>query len=220
MMTVTLEEVIAMNGLLDQKAIEGIIMKPSQLPEEERLRQVNESFTKKEFIIDGKLTDKFMVTAELLRRYKGSKHKIFINQLRMALVDDNFAIVLELLPDDKISISYVPQITVVKKYIEASDFLKKAQKKKFFPYEKVACTVAEYEADLDRKEWTSLMVIQVYKNVRMKSYLTYYFDEEEAYCFDHIEKTKQERGANDFRIDLAKLFEEGEADEQDVEFDD
>ena len=215
-MTVTLEEVIAINGLLDRKAIEGIIMKHSNVPEEERLEKVNESFSKKGFIIDGKLTDKFMITTELLKRYKASEHKIFINQLRIALVDEKFAIVLELLPNDEISLSYVPRITVVKKYIEASHFLQQEQKETFFPYEKLPCTVEEYELDLERKEWTSLMVIQVYVTERMKKYLTYYFDEEEAYCFDHLEKTKQQRGANDFRLDLAYLFEEGEGNVQEI----
>lgn len=210
MITMTLEELIAINGLLDQKAIEGIIIKPSTKSEAERLENINESLTKKGLLIEGQLTDTFLATTELLKRYKASDKKIFINNLRIALVDEAYAIVLELLPNDAISFSYVPRITILKKYIEASHLLKQEQKPTFFSYDITTCTTDEYKADLDRKTWTNLMVIQTYIKGRLSKYLTYYFDEEEAYCFNHLKKTKQQRGANDFRLDLAQLLDEEE----------
>jgi len=169
----------------------------------------------KEFLLDGKLTDKFMATAELLKRYKASNHKIFINNLRIAVLDDTYTAVLELLPNGEFTISYTPAVVVIKKYIEASEFLKQEQKARFFPYEKEDYTEEEHEEDLNRREWDKVMVIQTYIKQRMRHFQTYYFDDKEAYCFNHIDKTKQQRGSNDFRLDLVKLFdlEAGEADE-------
>ena len=207
MITLTSEEILAMNGLLDGKAIEGLAIKASEEPEEERLRKVNESLTVKEFLTNGKLSDKFMATAELLKRYKSSEHKIFINNLRTALVDELYIIVLDLLPNGDITFSYMPRVTIIKKYIEAADFLRGEQKIRFFEHEKEACTVEKFEEELNRKEWSNVMVIQTYVKQRMKHFRTYYFDDKEAYCFDHLEKTMQQRGPRDFRIDLVKLFE-------------
>ena len=124
MITLTSEEILAMNGLLDGEAIEGLAIKASEEPEEERLRNVNESLTEKEFLINGKLSDKFVATAAMLKRYKESEHKIFINNLRIALVDEFRAVVLEQLPNGNISFSYMLKISIVEEYIEDADFLR------------------------------------------------------------------------------------------------
>jgi len=212
MIMLTLEEIVAMNGLLDGKAIEGIAIKASEESEEVRLKKVTESLVAKEFLIDGKLSDKFMATIELLKRYKASNHKIFINNLRIAVLDDTYTAVLEVLPNGDISFSYTPAVVVVKKHIEAADFLKQEQKARFFEYEKEPCT----EANLNRQEWENVMVVQTYHRQRMNVFHTYYFNDKEAYRFDHIKKIKQQRGSKDFRLDLVKLFdiEAGEKDEQ------
>ena len=209
------EELIAMNGLLDGKAIEGLAIKASEEPEQVRLKKVNESLTAKEFLVNGKLSDKFMATTELLKRYKASNHKIFINNLRIAVLDGTYTAVLELLPDGDITFSYTPAVVVVKKHIEASEFLRQDQKARFFEYEKKPCTDEEYKADLIRPEWENVMVVQTYLNQRMNVYQTYYFNDKEAYRYDHIKNTKQQRGSKDFRLDLVKLFdlEAGEKDE-------
>jgi len=207
MIRLTSEEILAMNGLLDGKTIEGLAIKASEEPEGERLQKVNKSLTAKEFLINGKLSDKFMATAELLKSYKASNHKIFINNLRIAVIDDTYTVVLDLLPDGDITISYTPAIVVVKKYIEALEFLKQGQKERFFEYEKEPRTEEEYEVDLNSREWENLMVVQTYLNQRMSVFKTYYFDDKEAFCFDHIKKMKQQRGPKDFRLDIVKLFD-------------
>ena len=217
MIVVSSDEIIAMNDLLDGAPIEGLAIQTSEELEEARLKKVNKSLTEKEFLIDGKLSDKFMATAELLKRYKESEHKIFINNLRIALVDESRTIVLELLPNGDITFSYTPRLVVVKKYIEAAEFLRGEQEVSFSDDEKEPYTDEAYEEDLNRKEWSNVMVVQTYVKQRMTLFQTYYFDDKEAYCFDHLEKTKWQRGPNDFTTDLINLFEiieEGEVDGQ------
>ena len=206
MIVLTTEELLAINGMLDGKEINGIQLKPSGAAPEVRRQNIEQSLTRKEFLINGQLSDKFMATAELVKRYKASKHKVFINNLRIGLIDEDYAVVLELRPTWEISVSYVPRITIVKKYIEASEFLRGGQNPTFFGYDKKPCTIEEFEAELDRKEWPNMMLVQTYTNNQLLIFKTYCFDDNKAYCYDHQEDIKQQRGPQDFRKDLVKVL--------------
>ena len=60
---------------------------------------------------------------------------------------------------------------------------------------------------MDNKEWEGLMVVQKYRKKALTDFKTYYFNEKEAYCYDYSDKTRQQRGAKDFREDLLSILE-------------
>jgi len=207
MIVLSAEELIAMNGLIDGDPIAGIRLTASDEAEDVRLEKLKKSFTEKEFIVDEKLSDKFMVTARLLEDYKASERKVFINNLRIALTEEDYAIVLDILSSHEVSFSRVPRITVMKKYVEAAEFLRQEQKFSFFGYEKESFSEEAFEAELDSKDWENLMVVKKYRKKSLASFKTYYFDTHEAFCFDYSDKTRQQRGAKDFREDLLSILE-------------
>ena len=207
MIVLSSEELLAMNGLIDGAPIDGIQLNASDEPEENRLIKLKESLTEKGFLTNNELNDKFMVTAKLLKLYKLSDHKVYINNLRIALVENDYAIVLDVLPSHEVSFSRVPRITIIKKYIEAAEFLRKGQKAKFFDYDKESFSEAEFEEELDSKEWDNFMVVQTHKKKALTIFKAYYFDDQEAHCYDYIKKVKQQRGAKDFRMDLLDILE-------------
>ena len=221
MIVLTTEELLAINGLLDGKEIQGVQLKPNGATPEGRLQKIEQSMTKKELLINGQLSDKFMETTELLKRYKASKHKVFINNLRIGLIDEDYGVVLELRPTGEITVSYVLRITIVKKYIESSEFLRGGQKATFFDYDKNPCTIDEFEAELECKEWSNMMLVQTYTNHQLRIFKTYCFDDSEAYCYDHQDETKQQRGSQGFRKDLVEILKiETDDDDEGDEFDD
>jgi len=207
MIVLSAEELLAMNGLIDGVEIAGIKLTASEEAEEVRVAKLKKSFTEKEFLVDEKLSNKFMVTAKLLEYYKSSERKVFINNLRIGLTEDDYAVVLDILPSHEVSFSRVPRITVMKKYVEAAEFLRQGQKVSFFDYEKENFSEEEFELELDSEEWKDLIVVQKYRRKALTDFRTYYFNDKEAYCYDYKDKTRQQRGAKDFREDLLGILE-------------
>ena len=214
MITITLEELIDINLTIGGTTISGISFDVSDEEYVERLMQANENLTAKGFIIDDDdFSDKFMAIAGLLDRYKESDHKIFINSLRIGLVEEGYAVVLELLLDDNedeatvsdVKISFVPNILVIKTYIDGAEFLK-GYEDDGQEFEAVPCTEAEFLRELNYKEWPNMMIIQSYIKGRTQFCRTYYFDNEEAFCFDYMEKTMQQKTSENFRLDLLRIF--------------
>ncbi|MBC2259810.1 DUF5081 family protein [Listeria booriae] len=206
MISLTHDELQAMNGVIDNKLLFGVTFTNSNENSEERVEIAQKGLAEKGYILDGKLTDKFLIVARLLDEYKKSERYLFINNLRISLEKGPYAKVIEL-TDKEITISRVPKITVVKKYVEVSEFFKKYQKAQFFPFEEQTITMEAYEEDLDSGEWDNLMVIQKYEKEQLQDMRTYYFNDVQAYCYNFITNKKQERGAKDFRNELLLLLE-------------
>ena len=206
MITISLEELIDINLTIGGRKIEGISFDVKGEDYVERLMKANDNLTAKGLIIDDDdFSDKLMEIAGLLEHYKASEHKIFINNLRIGLVDEGYAVVLELLEEGDVKISFVPKIVIVKTYIDGAEFLSGYQEEGL-EYEKEPCTEDEFLRELNQREWPNLLIIQSYINQRTNLCQTYYFDDEEAYCFDYMEKTLRQRGPENFRLDLLKIF--------------
>lgn len=206
MITLTFEEAIAMNGMIDGKPIYGITLLPKEISEKERMQEVQKGMQEKEFIIDGKLTDKYMATSNLLERYKKQENYVFINTLRIGMDSEGFHEVIEV-KKEELSVYKVSKHTIVKKFIEAAEFLKKDQKKSFFPFEEKDYTKVEFEKDLDSGKWDNMLVVQKHQGREMKQFYCYYFSDSRAYRYDYINNKRVERGAQDFREDLLEILE-------------
>lgn len=209
MITLNQEELISLNSMIDNEPIYGLRLVDKELPEETRMENVIDSLGTKEILMNGELSDKGFILARWLLDYKKCKTHVFINTLRVALVDDEHVVVIQIEQKDHYKISRLHKVEFAKHIVTSAPFLMRESKKRFLPYTAYYMTQEELEEELDDLRWTEILLIQKHENQHVLEHVLYYMSEQVGYCYKYLEKEKIQKEPNDIRIELMKILEIG-----------
>lgn len=204
------EELIAINAILDNQPIYGLSLIEPDIPENKRVEQVMKSLERKELIKGTSLTDKGLIVTRMLEEYKKSSRHVFINRLRVALIDKEYVIVIEKRGEDEYILNRTLKVTLEKKLILSAPFIQKETKRRFIPFIKEKVDLEVLERELDTSKWTDIMVIQKHEEKHMYMHMLYYMDLDEAYRYDYIHHERIEKTSQEIRQDLMEILEIGE----------
>lgn len=203
------EELIALNSVIDNIPIYGLQLMDADLDENKRIDKIISSLKNKKIMYEDSFTDKGLAIIRLLDLYKKSPIHIFINRLRIAILNDEQVIVIELKTDKQFLISKIQKVTLEKKLILAIPYLQLESKKRFIPFTSINFEKKDLEKELDDEKWRDILVIQKHEERRIILDQIYYMDDDIGYCYDYILEKKQQKDSRDIRIDLMTILEIG-----------
>ncbi|MFQ8704900.1 MAG: DUF5081 family protein [Thomasclavelia sp.] len=203
------EELIALNSVIDNIPIYGLQLNDTDLNEEKRVIKTINSLKDKEIMFDGSFTDKGLAVLRLLELYKKNTIHIFINRLRIAPLDNEQLIIIELKENNQFLISKTQKVTLEKKLILAIPYLQLPAKKRFIPFTISDMSKKDIENELNDQKWRDILLIQKHEENRTVLNKLYYMTENIGYCYDYILEARVQKESFEIRIDLMDILEIG-----------
>lgn len=210
-MRFTDREMICFNSILGGGSIVGINIEiPGFVDKGKYILETINRLKQKELVdTDGNLNKYGMIPIRLLEAYKNAQSYIFINEMRIGIIDEDNVVILEKSIGGT-SIRIVNKIVLLAGIISDHQVLQNKQDKMTIKERNLM--LINYEGwvdtmeDMDAPSLEILFVVK-YDNGNLVCNKVYYWDKNNTYLYDVKKQRRKIVGSVDIRTDIMKLLE-------------